>query len=108
MLVYGDAFSWRGGGLTRIARFELDRGCQSSYDRDVKAYRIVALVIDHEEYGLSEAIGCIENERYVSPTVMEAQEVDIGEWSDDHPLNCFATMREACARAFKDAPTIYP
>lgn len=48
------------------------------------------MVIDIEDSGFNEADvrNLIENEtRYISPRVLNIREFDIGEWSDNHPLN---------------------
>lgn len=57
----------------------------------MKAYKITLLVIDSDEIGADEIRNELENGRYgndcISPDVMTIEERDIGEWSDDHPLN---------------------
>ena len=53
----------------------------------MKAYKIEVLVIDHEDYGPM-AIGLMmDNVKYLNTQLMSSKQVDIGEWSDDHPLN---------------------
>lgn len=53
----------------------------------MKAYKIELLVIDLENMGPNEIRIAIENTKYVSPNIVSMQEAEIGEWSDDHPLN---------------------
>jgi len=56
----------------------------------MKAYKLEILVIDFDQVG-DDIKSIIEDARYpnhcISPDVMSIQSVDIGEWSDDHPLN---------------------
>lgn len=70
----------------------------------MKAYKITLLFLDFEDIGPQEAKSLIENARLPSRidpgTVMDLQEADIGEWSDDHPLNKRATMSEAFRALF--------
>ena len=70
----------------------------------MKAYTITLLFLDFDEVGPQEAKALIENARlpnHIHPgMVMETQEADIGEWSDDHPLNKRATMSEAFRSLF--------
>lgn len=57
----------------------------------MKAYKIVLLFLDHDNVGPDQAALLIENARlpnHIDPgTVMSIEERDIGEWSDEHPLN---------------------
>ena len=70
----------------------------------MRAYKITLLFLDFEDIGPQEAKSLIENARLpnrIDPgTVMDLQEADIGEWSDDHPLNKRATMFEAFRSLF--------
>lgn len=56
----------------------------------MKAYKVELLVIDFDEVG-EEIKTIIEDQKYpnycISPSVMNMQSVDIGEWDDSHPLN---------------------
>lgn len=69
----------------------------------MKAYKIELLVIDFDEVG-SEIPQIIENQKYpnycISPFVMDIKEADIGDWSDDHPLNKRDTMKECYKNIF--------
>lgn len=53
----------------------------------MKAYKLELLVIDFENMGEEEIRDCIEHTKYVNPTVIRMVEKEIGEWSDEHPLN---------------------
>lgn len=57
----------------------------------MKAYRIELLVIDFDGLGADGVRSAIENTSYandcISPSVVTVDERDIGEWSDDNPLN---------------------
>lgn len=70
----------------------------------MKAYKVTLLINDHDEVG-DEIKDIIENQKFpnycIMPHVMEMQSVDIGEWSDDHPLNKRSTMKEEFDRLFK-------
>ena len=53
----------------------------------MKAYIATVLVIDHERIGKNEIDYLLEDNKYIIPHVMDIKEYDIGEWSDEHPLN---------------------
>lgn len=53
----------------------------------MKAYKVELIVVDHEGCGLDEFLSNLENMDYYSPDVISTKEGEIGEWSDDHPLN---------------------
>lgn len=61
----------------------------------MKAYKLEVLVIDLDKIGEQQIKSAIENTHYpnhcISPEVIAVHERDIGEWSDDHPLNSYAT-----------------
>jgi hypothetical protein len=69
-----------------------------------KAFRLEVLIIDHDHIGRDEIISALENARYpnrcISPDVMSVEERDIGEWTDDHPLND-SRRRSEFERLFK-------
>ena len=60
----------------------------------MKAYKLEILIIDNEDRGIDNIKEIIESNRYVYPQILECNEFDIGEWSDDHPLNHSATQKE--------------
>jgi len=57
----------------------------------VKAYKVEILIIDHDGLGEEEIKVVLENQKYpnwcIHPQVKAFESVDIGEWSDSHPLN---------------------
>jgi len=70
----------------------------------MKAYELTIQIIDLDEIGAAEIQAVLENARYpnrcVSPKVLSIREADIGEWSDDHPLNHTATADAEWRRIF--------
>lgn len=68
----------------------------------MKIHRVVLYVIDFDGLGAAEVQQVIENTKYpnrcISPSVSEVQTRDIGQWSDEHPLNQMST-----AKATRDA-----
>ena len=64
------------------------------------------IIIDHDAVGKKGIKDVIENAHYpnrcIDPRVMDIQERDIGEWSDDHPLNITATFHSVFNLLFKD------
>ena len=62
----------------------------------MKAYKIELLVIDFENVG-NDIQSMIEDQRYpndcISPSVMDIKEMEIGEWTDNHPLNSRAEKK---------------
>jgi hypothetical protein len=69
----------------------------------MKAYKLTLLINDHDEVG-DEIKDIIENQKYpnycIAPYVMDMQSVDVGEWSDEHPLNKRSTMKEKFNKLF--------
>ncbi len=61
----------------------------------MKAYRIVTYVIDMENHGLDTILYEVERSRHVNISTGAIDEIDIGEWDDDHPLNQMDTDVEA-------------
>ncbi len=70
----------------------------------MKAYKIEMLVIDFEELGEDGIKSELANARFanncISPQIKTVQVADIGEWSDSHPLNKFATCETEYGRLF--------
>jgi hypothetical protein len=70
----------------------------------MKAYKVELLIIDFDEVG-DQIPFFIENERYpndcLQPSVMKVECREIGEWSDDHPLNQRISCKEEYQRLFK-------
>jgi hypothetical protein len=67
----------------------------------MKAMKVELLILDFDGLGEEEVKQVLENARYpnrcISPDVKGIKSVEI-EWSDDHPLNKYAT----CERAYRD------
>lgn len=57
----------------------------------MKVYSLEIMVIDFDDCGGEEIKDMIENARYpnhaITPNVKKITSIDIGEWSDSHPLN---------------------
>jgi hypothetical protein len=57
----------------------------------MKAYKITLLIIDLDNVGKEEVVRILEDTKYpnycISPETLDVKEADIGEWSDEHPLN---------------------
>jgi hypothetical protein len=70
----------------------------------MKVFRVELMVLDHDDIGSSGIFGAIENTKYpnycISPSVESIDERDIGEWSDDHPLNKRSTASKVFAELF--------
>jgi len=63
----------------------------------MKVYKVELMVIDFENMGAEGIEEELKNTRYanhcMSPTVMSIEGRDIGEWTDDHPLNMYSTQK---------------
>lgn len=73
----------------------------------MKAYKITLLVIDHDEIGREAITDALEHTHYpnhcIAPDVRAVEEADIGEWTDDHPLNRRDTADAAYQALFQAA-----
>jgi hypothetical protein len=73
----------------------------------MKAHKVVLVFVDHDGLGPEETRSVLENARYpnrcMAPTVLDVQTVDVGEWSDDHPLNKTSTQMEEWKKLFPAA-----
>lgn len=67
-------------------------------------YRVVLLVIGHDDIDAAGVERMIENVRYpnhsIAPRVMEIETREV-EWTDDHPLNQERTQAEAFEELFE-------
>lgn len=80
----------------------------------MKAYKLEVFIIDHDDLGPDAVVEELENGHFgndcISPRVKKIEIKDIGEWTDDHPLNKHATCDEEYRRlfgqdeSFQDAP----
>ena len=70
----------------------------------MKVYKLVVIVVDHDELGSQGIVDEIENADYpnecITPRVEGVEERDIGEWTDDNPLNNPATSQAEIERLF--------
>jgi hypothetical protein len=77
----------------------------------MKAYKLEVVVLDHDGMSVEEVISVIENQRYpnrcISPSVVTSIEADIGEWTDDHPLNRRDTFDATIEEVFGDTRRIH-
>lgn len=69
----------------------------------MKVYKLEVIVIDHNEVG--DEIGFyLENANFpndcINPHVVSSKSIEIGEWSDDHPLNSTRTFESEIQKLF--------
>ena len=71
----------------------------------MKAYKVELLIVDHDKLGANEIRSVLENNHYpnhcMEPHIMDIQEKDIGEWTDEHPLNQLSTTIDEYKKLFK-------
>ena len=77
----------------------------------MKAHKVTLLIIDMDDIGTEELRLAIEETRYpnrcISPEVYKIDTVDIGEWSDDHPLNQIETANYEWQRLFPELKDLF-
>jgi hypothetical protein len=70
----------------------------------LKAYKLEVLILDHDEVGAKDIVEILENTSFpnhcINPQVKSITEADIGELTDDHPLNKRDTMEAEYRRLF--------
>jgi len=70
----------------------------------MKVMKLEVIVLDMDNLGAECVKEAIENARYpnrcISPEVKAIEVRDIGEWSDDHPLNRTSTAEAELRRLF--------
>lgn len=70
----------------------------------MKIIKLVVTVIDFDGIGAESIRDTIQNSHYpnhcISPSVHSMEERDIGEWTDDHPLNRKSTVEAEIKRIF--------
>lgn len=72
-------------------------------DHEVKAHLVTILVLDHEgdDRGLNDVLSTLTCcDTHLS--VVSTETRDVGEWSDDHPLNGRDTSKNEIRRLFGD------
>lgn len=71
----------------------------------MKAHILEVVILDFEGYGPQEYADLIESNRYLGHAqVLSHRTAEIGQWSDDHPLNHTTTSAEEVRTFFKEAP----
>jgi len=68
----------------------------------MKAYKVEVLVLDFEGYGKEEIENLLEYQEAMLFIPIEIEERDIGEWSDDHPLNSSRTREKKKKKLFAE------
>jgi len=72
----------------------------------MKVYKLEVMVIDHDELGPDGIREELENADFanhcIHPAVKKVECRDIGEWSDDHPLNIGSACEEEYRRLFEE------
>jgi len=72
----------------------------------MKVHRVVFTVLDFDDLGAEGVVTTLENQKFpnhcMSPYVRLIETRDIGEWSDDHPLNSSKTDEAEIARLFSE------
>jgi len=70
----------------------------------MQVFKLEIYVVDMDEVGADGIKDVIENARYpnrcIAPEVKSIEVRDIGEWTDDHPLNITSTADAELARLF--------
>lgn len=70
----------------------------------MNVHRVTVIVLDFERHGSDDIKRIMQNAHYTSDQtiicVESAETADIGEWSDDHPLNKRDTFAAEVARLF--------
>ena len=66
----------------------------------MKAFKLEILIVDHEGFGQDDIINAVANLRHYYPSVLSVKGAEVGEWSDDHPLNKFDTQKAAIEEYF--------
>ena len=61
----------------------------------MKAHLITVLVIDHEDAGHESCAQLVAIGGCVNAYPIETKTADIGEWSDDHPLNQTSILNDS-------------
>lgn len=73
----------------------------------MKVFKVELMITDHDKVGEDGIISMLENTKFanwsISPTVMAIESREI-EWTDDHPLNKFPTMKAAFEELFAENP----
>lgn len=72
----------------------------------MKAYKVELVIIDFDKLGPEGILDTLEETRYANdciyPKVVNIESADIGEWTDEHPLNNSNSMLREYNRLFKE------
>ena len=71
----------------------------------MKVYKVELSILDFEEIGEEDIKIMLENTKYLYPKVISIDSREIGEWSDDHPLNHSSTQLHELKRIFENGNT---
>jgi hypothetical protein len=69
----------------------------------MKIYKIEGIILDQDVETIEDARSVIKSARYANHTnveILNIYEADIGEWSDDHPLNYDTTYLSEIKKIF--------
>jgi hypothetical protein len=70
----------------------------------MQVIKLEVVIIDMDGIGAEEIKSMIENQRYpnhcISPNVSKMEVREIGEWSDEHPLNSLDKQEAELCRLF--------
>lgn len=71
----------------------------------MNAYKVELLIIDFENIGEHAIRGILYNAKFpndcIRPEIMKIISKDIGEWTDNHPLNSYVTMDDEYNKIFE-------
>lgn len=74
----------------------------------MNAFKIELVIVNLDGVSKDDIVSILENTTYpnrcITPTVTRVTEKDIGEWSDDHPLNKNSSFDSEIARLFYPPP----
>lgn len=80
----------------------------SDETREVRVYRLVVYVVDHDGVGAAGAMSAIENARYpnrcIHPTVDCEYASKTVDWHDQHPINITTKSLDALRELFEEGP----
>lgn len=67
----------------------------------MKVYKIELMVMNHENVSDKDIETILEDVRHLYPTVVSMESKEIGEWTNDHPLNKHAEWKPIYNELFK-------
>lgn len=70
----------------------------------MKVFKLEVLVLDFDGLGGEEIKRVLEDQKYpnycIAPNILTVEEREIGEWSDNHPLNKLDLQKQEVERIF--------